>query len=102
MKKNTTKKKRYGKASMSEQQVLVRKIIKDIIEHSIKIADFNSGHKKYQKIFENRLIKKEENFILKDTNFSGKIYPSNESNHIWTFISREIGKIITIEDIGEI
>ena len=80
MKQNTAKKKRYGKASMSEQQVLVLKIIKDIIEHSIKIEDFNCGHKKYQRIFENRLIKKEEIFILKDTNFSGKIYSSNESN----------------------
>ena len=85
MKQNTAKKKRYGKASMSEQQVLVSKIIKDIIEHSIKIEDFNCGHKKYQKIFENRLIKKEEIFILKDTNFSGKIYSSNESNHIQAF-----------------
>ena len=102
MKQNTAKKKRYGKATMSEQQILVRKIIKDIIEHSIKIADFNCGHKKFQKIFENRLIKKEDNFILKDSNFTGKIYPSNESSHRWTFISRAIGKIITIEDNGEI
>ena len=102
MKQNTTKKKRYGKTSMSEQQVLTRKIIKDIIEHSMKIADFNFSHKKYQKIFENRLIKKEENFITQDSNFGGKIFPSNDISHKWTFISKAIGKLITIEDNGEI
>ena len=102
MKQNTTKKKRYGKTSMSEQQVLTRKIIKDIIEHSMKIADFNFSHKKYQKIFENRLIKKEENFITQDSSFCGKIFPSNDISHKWTFISKAIGKLITIEDNGEI
>ena len=102
MNKNTSKKRRNTKLSMTEQQVLARKIIKDIVEHSIKIADFNSSHKKYQKVFENRLIKKEENFITQDSIFSGKICPSNKNGHIWTFISKAIGKIITIEEIGEI
>ena len=69
MNQNTSKKKRYGKTSMSEQQVLARKIIKDIVEHSIKIADFNFSHKKYQKIFENKLIKKEEKCITQDSKF---------------------------------
>ena len=102
MKKSNSTKRRYTKLSMTEQQVLARKIIKDIIEHSIKIADFNFSHKKYQNIFENRLIKKEENFITQDSIFSGKIYPSNKNTHIWTFISKTIAKIITIEEFGEI
>ena len=102
MKTNNSTKKRRAKSSMSEQQVLARKIIKDIVEHSIKIADFNFSHKKYQKVFENRPIKKEENFITHDANFSGKIYTSNESDHKWTLISKAIGKIITIEENGEI
>ena len=87
---------------MSEQQILARKIIKDIVEHAIKIGNFNLGHKRFQNIFENRLIKKEENFVTQDSKFSGKIFPSNNDNHKWTFISRTLGKIITIEDNGEI
>ena len=102
MKKSISTKRRNTKLSMTEQQVLARKIIKDIVEHSIKIADFNFSHKKYQNIFENRLIKKEENFISQDSIFSGKIYPSNKNTRIWTFISKTIAKIITIEEFGEI
>ena len=97
-----TKKKKPSKASLSEKQLLARNIIKDIIEHSIRIAYFNFNHKKYQKIFENRSIKKEVNFLTHDSYFSGKIFPSDDESHKWTFISRAIGKIITIEENGEI
>ena len=96
------KKKKTTKTSLSEKQLLARSIIKDIIEHSIRIADFNFSHKKYQKIFENRLIKKEVNFVTHDLYFSGQVFPSNNENHKWTFISRAIGKIITLELDGEI
>jgi hypothetical protein len=97
-----TKKKKPSKASLSEKHLLARNIIKDIIEHSIRIAYFNFNHKKYQKIFENRSIKKEVNFLTHDSYFSGKIFPSDDESHKWTFISRAIGKIITIEENGEI
>ena len=102
MNKSTSKKKRRGKKTMSEQQVLARKIIKDIIDHSIKIGNLHSNHKKFQNIFENRLIKKEENFVTPDSRFSGKIFPSNNANHKWTFLSKTIGRIITLEDNGEV
>ena len=102
MNKSTSKKKRRGKKTMSEQQVLARKIIKDIIDHSIKIGNLHSNHKKFQNIFENRLIKKEENFVTPDSKFSGKIFPSNNANHKWTFLSKTIGRIITLEDNGEV
>ena len=96
-------KKKRTKLSMSEQQILGRNIIKDIVEHAIKIASFNSGHKKYQKIYENRLIKKEENYITQDYKFTGKINTSlKKDSYIWTFISKSIGKAITIEQNGEI
>ena len=98
----TGSKNKSGNKSMSAIHVLARKIIKDIIEHSIKIAILHTNHKKYQKIYENRNIKKEENIITKDSQFSGKIYSSKNSNQRWKFISKSLGRIITIDNKGEI
>ena len=96
-------KNRNTKLSMSEQIILNRNIIKDIVEHSIKIAEFKSNHKKYQQIFENRLIKNEKNYINTDSKFTGKIHASlKKEKNLWTFISKSIGKIITVEQNNEI
>ena len=97
------RKSRNTKLSMSEQIILNRNIIKDIVENSIKIAEFNSNHKKNQQIFENRLIKNEKNYINPDSKFTGKIHVSlKKEKNLWIFISKSIGKIITVEQNSEI
>ena len=90
------------KASKIAAQNEMRELLNSIVTHSVKIAQIRQSHKRFQNIFENRLIKKEENFILKDTNFTGRIYPSNNDNLKWTFISKTLGKLITVENTGEI
>ena len=90
------------KASKIAAQNEMRELLNSIVTHSVKIAQIRQSHKRFQNIFENRLIKKEENFILKDTNFTGRIYPTNNDNLKWTFISKTLGKLITVENTGEI
>ena len=102
MKKANLAKTSRIKTSKMIAQNEMRELINSIVTHSVKIAQIKKSHKKFQKIFENRLIKKEENFILKDTNFTGRIYPSNNDNLKWTFISKTLGKLITVENTGEI
>ena len=80
----------------------VREIIKNMVNKSMKIAEIKQYHKKSQNIFENNLVKIEENFIIQDENFSGRIYPGNNDSLKWIFISKSLGKIITIEDNGEL
>ena len=89
------------KVSLSETQILAKKTIKDIIEHSIQIADFHIRHKKYQRAFENRKIKREQNFITRDDEFAGYI-PPTEEKYDWSFISKTIGKIIHLESNGQL
>ena len=93
-KKLKTKKAEY--IPLSETQILAKKTIKDIIEHAIQIADFHIKHKKNQKTYENRKIKKELNFINKDSLFKGNI-PHSIENYNWSFVSKLLGKIIYIE-----
>ena len=89
------------KAKMSEKQIISRKIIKDIIEHSIQIADFHINHRKFQKIYENRPIKKEENFVTLDNNFKADLTPSSSyENFEYFFISQTLGKIIMLQKDG--
>ena len=102
MKKTNNPKTTRIKTSKIAAQNNVRELLNSIVTHSVKIAQIKQSHKKFQNIFENRLIRKEENFILKDTNFTGRIYPSNNDNLKWTFISKTLGKIITVENTCEI
>ena len=91
-----------GKAQKISSTNDVREILKNMVDKSMKIAEIKQYHKKSQNSFENTLIKIEENYIIKDTNFSGRIYPTNNENLKWIFISKSLGKIITIENNGEI
>ena len=102
MRKTNYQKSARGKTAKGIIQAYSRELIKDIVTHSMKIAEIKRYHKKSQNIFENRLIKKEENYIMSDSNFSGQIYPKNNSGLKWVFISKSLGKIITVEDNGEI
>ena len=102
MKKANVQKNVKGKTSKINAQNEVKEILKSVINHSLKIAEIRKSHKKSQNIFENRLVKKEENFIINDSNFSGRIFPGNNDNLKWIFISKALGKIITVENIGEI
>ncbi len=102
MRKTNYQKSARGKTAKGIIQAYSRELIKDIVTHSMKIAEIKRYHKKSQNIFENRLIKKEENYIMSDSNFSGQIYPKNNSGLKWVFISKSLGKIITVENNGEI
>ena len=86
---------------LSEIEILAKKTIKDIIEHAIQIADFHIRHKKYQKTYENRKIKREQNFITQDEQFSGCLPKSNEK-YDWSFLSKILGKIIYLESNGDL
>ena len=98
----TSRKTGKGKDSKNSIANDVREILKNTLDKSMKIAEIKQYHKKSQNIFENNLIKKEVNYIIKDPNFCGSIYPGNNDNLKWVFISKLLGKIITIENIGEI
>ena len=105
-KKSTRRKKKYviksiERLPLSETEILAKKTIKDIIEHAIQIADFHIRHKKYQKSYENRKIKREQNFITQDEQFSGCLPQSNEK-YDWSFISKILGKIIYLESNGDL
>ena len=89
------------KLPLSETEILAKKTIKDIIEHSIQIADFHIRHKKYQRAYENRKIKREQNFITQDEQFTGYL-PNTEEKYNWSFISKIIGKIIYLESNGNL
>ena len=89
------------KVALSETEILAKKTIKDIIEHSIQIADFHMRHKRYQKAYENRKIKREQNFITPDEQFNGYI-PNTKEKYDWIFISKIIGKIIYLESNGNL
>ena len=91
-----------GKAQKISSTNDVREILKNMVDKSMKIAEIKQYHKKSQNIFENNLIKKEVNYLIKDPNFCGSIYPGNNDNLKWVFISKLLGKIITIENNGEI
>ena len=95
-KKKKIKQKKIEYIPLTETQILAKKTIKDIIEHAIQIADFHIKHKKNQKTYENRKIKKEINFINKDELFRGNL-PQSKENYNWSFISKLLGKIIYIE-----
>ena len=62
--------------TLSDTQILAKRTVKDIIEHAIKIADFHLRHKKYQKTYENRKIKREQNFITPDEGMIGVLFPN--------------------------
>jgi len=94
-------KKSLEQIPLSETEILAKKTIKDIIEHAIQIADFHIRHKRYQKAFENRKIKKEQNFVTPDQQFSGYL-PKTEEKYDWSFISKLIGKIIYLESNGNL
>ena len=94
-------KKSPERISLSETEILAKKTIKDIIEHAIQIADFHIRHKKYQRTYENRKIKREQNFITQDEEFNGYL-PQTEDKYDWTFISKTIGKIIYLESNGDL
>ena len=87
--------------TLSDTQILAKRTVKDIIEHAIKIADFHLRHKKYQKTYENRKIKREQNFITPDEEFSGYL-PKTEDRYDWSFISKLIGKIVYLESNGNL
>ena len=89
------------KVILSETEILAKKTIKDIIEHSMQIAVFHLRHKRYQKAYENRKIKREINFIIPDEQFSGYI-PNTEEKYDWLFISKILGKIIYLESNGNL
>ena len=96
------KKKRLKKAiperiPLTATQILARNAIKDIIEHAIQIADFHIKHKKNQRTYENRKVKREQIFINKDELFKGNLPQDNKDCYNWTFISKLIAKIIYIE-----
>ena len=102
MKSSTTKNKKSRKKileplPLTENQILMKKLIKDIIDHSIQIADFHLKHKKIQKTYENRKVRQEQNFITKDDLFIGSLPNINKDNYNWTFISKILGKIIYVE-----
>ena len=96
-KKKATKKILTQRTPLSETEILTKKIIHDIIECSIQIADFHIKHKKNQKTYENRQIKKVQNFISKDSLFIGNLPQQNRESNNWTFISKLLGKIIYVE-----
>ena len=96
-KKKTGKKLNTQRIPLSETEILSKKIIHDIIECSIQIADFYIKHKKNQKTYENRKIKHVQNFINKDSLFAGNIPQKNKESNNWTFISKLFGKIIYVE-----
>ena len=96
-KKKRAKKKQPERIPLTENQILARSTIKDIIEHAIQIADFHIKHKKNQRTYENRLVKREQIFINKDELFMGNLPLSDKKNYNFTFISKLIGKIIYIE-----
>ena len=100
-KKKKKIKKSPERIPLTETQILAPKTIKDIIEHAIQIADFHIRHKKYQKIFENRKIKREQNFITQDEEFTGYL-PKTEEQYDWSFISKILGKIIYLESNGNL
>ena len=100
--KATFRKKGRGKAGKISSMNDVREIIKNMVNKSMKIAEIKQYHKKSQNIFENNLVKIEENFIIEDENFSGRIYPGNNDSLKWVFISKSLGKIITLEDNAEL
>ena len=102
MRKTTFRKIAKGKAPKVSSLNEVRELIKNMVNRSMQIAEIKNYHKKNQNIFESRLIKKEENYVIKDSNFSGRIYPQNNESLKWAFISRSLGKIITVEINGEI
>ena len=95
--KRKAKKKVIERIPLTENQILAKKLIKDIIEHSIQIADFHLKHKKNQKTYENRQVKNELNFINKDELFIGSLPDINKDEFNWYFISKLIGKIIYVE-----
>ena len=95
--KKKTKKKIPERIPLTSTQILANNMIKDIIEHAIQIADFHLTHKKNQKTYENRRVKREKIFINKDELFMGCLPHTDETNYEWTFISKLIGKIIYIE-----
>ena len=96
-KKKNTKKILTQRKPLSETEILTKKILNDIIECSIQIADFHIKHKKNQKTYENRKINRFQNFINKDSLFIGDIPPQNSESNNWTFISKLLGKIIYVE-----
>ena len=88
MRKTTFRKIAKGKAPKVSSLNEVRELIKNMVNRSMQIAEIKNYHKKNQNIFESRLIKKEENYVIKDSNFSGRIYPQNNESLKWAFISR--------------
>ena len=40
--------------------------------------------------------------MIRDTNFTGRIYPKNNESFKWVYISKVLGRIITVENDGEI
>ena len=104
MKTSTSKSKKRKKSKKQEItpspiDILTKKIVKEIINNSIQTAEIHIQHKKYQKSYENRPIKKEQNFITFSDEFYKK-FPEKVSDFEWCHVSKIIGQFIYIKGDG--
>lgn len=83
---------------MKPECIFLKDLIKEMISHSAEIGEFHLVHKKNQKKFEDRKVKKELTFIEKDYEFNGALDPN--SNSTWRFISNLHYLILSVDDNG--
>ena len=78
--------------------IFIKDFLNDMIKHSAGIGEFHIIHRKNQKKYENRIVKKEINLINADNQFNGALLPN--SNGTWRFISHSLNKILSIDPRG--
>ena len=78
--------------------IFIKDFLNDMITHSAEIGEFHIIHRKNQKKYENRIVKKEINLINADNQFNGALLPN--SNGTWRFISHSLNKILYIDPRG--
>ena len=78
--------------------IFIKDYVNDMISHSAEIGEFHIIHRKNQRKYENRIIKKELNFISADNQFNGALLPN--SNGTWRFISKIQNRILSVDVRG--
>lgn len=78
--------------------IFIKDFLNEMITHSAEIGEFHIIHRKNQKKYENRIVKKEINLINADNQFNGALLPN--SNGTWRFISHSLNKILSIDPRG--
>ena len=78
--------------------IFIKDYVNEMISHSAEIGEFHIIHRKNQRKYENRIIKKELNFISADNQFNGALLPN--SNGTWRFISKIQNRILSVDVRG--